>query len=989
MRVTGAVFTCLLLLAASAGAAHSQQTRTIRGSVVDAVSAEALSGTAVTVEGTDISALAGADGGFVLTGVPGGTVTVVAQRLGYETVRITVPPEQSEVTISLEASALQLSEIVVTGQATGVAYRNVANAVAVIDEEEVNRTSSHSIEGALQGKVAGVRIRSHSGSPGGGMTVDIRGQSSFLGSQKPLYVVDGVIVSDVSVPAGTNLLTSAKGDAFASNQEDPVNRIGDLSTSDIESINILKGASAAAIYGSKAANGVVVIDTKRGADKPLSYRVTQRLGTAVLQQGVPSRTFESVEEAEAWGGELARREFENSNGQNFDQNELIAGQTPISHETLASVVGGGEDQGVYISALVRHQGGIIDNTYADKQSVRVNYDRDLSDFGHLFTGVNVIHSKNDRGLTGNDNTGISYYGALFTTPRFMDLRQNPDGTFPENPFASSNPLQSIEHFEKPESTWRLLVSQNLDFRVKDTEEQTIRLNVAGGVDYFSQDNSFYSPPFMEYEGLDGELGTAGQSDGRNLNLNLNGNAVWEWSLGEGIQSTAQIGVQYESSDLEVNRIFAENLIGGEPNVDQATTVLVEETRERVEDFGIFFQEELLMLDQRLLLTAGARADRSSANAEDTEFSIFPKASASYRLPVSGVDWLDQLKIRAAFGQSGNRPLYGQKFSPLLGSNVSGVAGTRIGTQISAPDLKPERQTEFEGGVDAVGFGSRVNLNLTGYQKTIDDVLLRRDLPPTSGFTSLFFNGGSFRIRGFEAGVDVVPLRTSEVQWNMSASFDLSRCQVTDLPVPSFFPGQFLGAAFGAWQIEEGESCTQLVGNDSTPDGEAVLRKIGDSRPDFSLTYATDFTFKDFSFDMLWDWQQGGRLLNITQFELDLSGLSPDCDVPTSGAQTVCERRFSAWPKQSAVYQQEATFLKLREAKIEWSAPESFVSGFLGGGVDALSVSLSGRNLLLFTPYTTGDPEHLADPGNFTNGSPWDIWTYPPSREFWLSLSASF
>lgn len=988
MRATS-VFTCLLLLATTAGTARGQQTRTVRGSVVDAVSAQGLSGASVSVAGTEIRTSASAGGTFVLRDVPIETVTLVAQRLGYETVRVPVPRDQLEVTIELEATALQLSEIVVTGQATGVAYRNVANAVAVIDEEQVTRTSSHSIEGALQGKVSGVRIRSHSGSPGGGMTVDIRGQSSFLGSQKPLYVVDGVIVSDASIPSGTNLLTSAKGDAFASNQEDPTNRIADLSPSDIESINILKGASAAAIYGSKAANGVVVIETKQGTDRPPSYRVTQRFGTATLQEGVPSRTFETVEEAEAWGGQLARREFENSNGRNFDQNALIAGRNPVSYETLASVIGGGEDQGIYSSALVRHQGGIIDNTYANKQSLRVNYDRDLSDFGHMFTGVTVIHSKNDRGLTGNDNTGISYYGALFTTPRFMDLRQDPDGTFPENPFASSNPLQSIEHFEKPEETWRLLASENLDVRFKDSEKQTLRLNVAGGVDYFSQDNSFFSPPFMEYEDLDGELGTAGQSDGRNLNLNVNGNVVWDVALGEDAQSTAQVGVQYESSDLEVNRTFAENLIGGEQNVDQATTVLVEETREKVEDFGVFVQEELLLLDERLLLTAGARADRSSANAKDDEFHIFPKASASYQLPVDGVGWLDQLKLRAAFGQSGNRPRFGQKFSPLLGSNVSGVAGTRIGSQIAAPDLQPERQTEFEGGIDAVGLGSRVNLTLTGYQKEIDDVLLRRDLPPSSGFTSLFFNGGSFRIRGFEAGVDAVPVRTSEVEWRMGASFDLSRCRVTDLPVPAFFPGEFLGAAFGAWQLKEDESCTQLVGNDSTATGETVLRRIGDSRPDFSLTYSTDFTFKDLSFYTLWDWQQGGRLLNITQFELDLSGLSPDCDVPAGNGQSVCEARFSAWPKQSIVYQQEATFLKLREARIEWTAPESFVSGFLGGGIEDLSVSLSGRNLLLFTPYTTGDPEHLADPGNFTNGSPWDIWTYPPSREFWLSLSVNF
>ncbi len=988
MSVRSLIRAGLVMLCCSAPL-QAQQPRTITGKVVDEVSAAPIQGVVVSVENTDLTTLSNEQGNFTLQ-VPAGTARLVAHKLGYRLTRVDVPTEASTVTIRLETQAVQLKELVVTGQATGVAAANVANDVAILNATQVNETPSQSVEDAIQGKVAGITVRKNSGAPGGGFTVDIRGKTSFLGSQTPLYVIDGVIVSNVSIPPGTNLLTQAKGSAFATSQEDPVNRISDINPRDIENIQVLKGGSAAAIYGSKASNGVVIITTNRGRDAGDATRIhfSQQFGVPSIAAKVGSRKFTSAADAASWGGATAAQEYNRSGGRAFDQDALIAGRKPLSTVTAASLSSGSEGQGLYASAVVRHEGGIVANTFADKQSARLNFDKDLGTRTHIFSGLNVIHTRNDRGLTGNDNTGISLYGALFTTPSFFDMRRLPDGSYPVNPFASSNPLQTIAYFRKPSDVWRFIGSGNVGVDVIKTEKKQLTLSGNGGGDFFSMNTSFFSPPLLQYEPLDGQLGTAGETSAQNLNVNVNGNAVLKLGMGTDMESTSQIGLQYEQTDLKVNRIFAQNLIGGVQNIDQATTALVHEDREQVKDVGLFAQEELL-LARRLLLTVGARADRSSANADVGTFFVYPKASVSYRLPLSGGGLVNSLKLRFAFGEAGNEPLFGQKFSSLLGQNVSGLPGTLIDTQIASDSLRPERQVEFEGGFDAVLLNSRLTVNATAYQHTVSSLLLRRDLPPSAGFRSEFFNGGKARTRGLELSLDGIPVQSSRFSWEMRSTFALHRCDITELPVPSFFPGQFLQAPlFGVYKFEPGKSCTQLVGNDSTAAGAVVVRPFGDSRPNFEVNYSTTLTYGGFSAYMLWDWQAGGLLFNVTQLELDASGLAPDWNKKGPDGQPLPAYRFSVWPKQASVYYQSTTYLKLRQARLSWEVPQRLVRSVFGRGVRSMRLSLEGSNLLLFTPYATGDPEHQADPGNFNNGRPWDIWTYPPARQFWLGVDLS-
>jgi TonB-dependent SusC/RagA subfamily outer membrane receptor len=234
--------------------------------------------------------------------------------------------------------------------------------VASVTAQELVRTPTVSVEAAMAGKIAGADIQSNSGAPGGGMQVQLRGPSSIIAAATPLYVVDGVIVSDAAIAPGTNAITRASGSAgIATRQDNPTNRIADINPNDIENIEILKGAAASAIYGSKASNGVILITTKRGRVGAPQFSITQRLGWSALSNTLGYRRFESQAEAVSIFGPRAATDW--APGKFVDHDRVLAGRKPLSYETALSVTGGTETTRYFASGLAKHDGGIVQNTY--------------------------------------------------------------------------------------------------------------------------------------------------------------------------------------------------------------------------------------------------------------------------------------------------------------------------------------------------------------------------------------------------------------------------------------------------------------------------------------------------------------------------------------------------------------------------------------------------------------------------------------------------
>lgn len=1008
------------------GSEAAAQARTITGRITDATTGRPLPGAQVyvplaggnvAVEGRRMAGtVTNNSGTFTLNLAEAGDVTLVVRLIGYERTEVTVGAGQGVANVALATNVLNLEEVVVTGQATGIQRRNLANAVSSVSAEQLNIVPTASLETQLAAKVPGADVQANSGAPGGGNQINLRGVSTIIGNSTPLYVVDGVIISDVTINSGANSVTGAGG-GISSIQDQSPNRIADLNPADIQNIEILKGASAAAIYGSKANNGVIIITTKRGRAGAPRYTVTQRVGVSQLANKLGTRTFRDSATAVGAFGAKAAPFFANGRvPQTYDLEEQLAGGNPLSTETALSVSGGTENTRYYVSGLARNEDAVVRGTYYDKYSLKLNLDQALGDRASLAFRTNAIHSKTGRGFTGNDNTSTTYYLTLTGTPSFVDLRRRDDGSFPENPFQASNPLQTAALATNDEAVYRFIGSTELSYDAIDAGIHGLRFLVSGGGDFFSQKNVIYSPEGLQYEQTNPFPGTSLLSNSYNTQLNANANAVHTLTPESGRwTATTSVGARYEYRDQDVARSRTQNLFAGQQNVGEGTVFSLQENRSREKDISFFGQEELLFAE-RLLVTAGLNVDRSSNNSETDKLYYYPKFASSYRLPVRNAV-LDEFKLRAAYGEVGNLPRYGQKFNVLNPGSVAGQQTLLLGGTTVDPNLRPERQIEVEGGFDAVLWGNRASLEFTAYERRIKDLLLNRSLPPSTGFSTALFNSeGQLTTSGIEAAVNTVPVQLRNFSWNSRVTFSRDRSVVDSLPVPPFnYSGGGFGTSLGSIRIQQGKSATALFGRDTTtvvddprclefldvaagsgscPAGTRVVTQIGDANPDFRMGFINDFTLGNFNLATTLDWQSGGNVVNLTGFLLDINQNTADFDAACTGSncrpgETKGQQRLRVYPgRTSTTWLEDGSFLKLREVTLTFAAPQRLLQNQLLGRVENLSVSLSGRNLLTWTDYSGFDPEVNQFGSQAIRGNI-DVTPYPPSRTFWLSATVGF
>jgi len=1013
------LLTSLLVLSFTTTGFAQQLQRTITGQVTDDVTGEAISFPQSTVGGTAttgaartttvIGTVGGEDGRYSLD-VPARQVVLIVQRIGYRSANVTVPAGQAIVDIVLTVDYLNVEELVVTGRATETRRANLPNSIGTVNGEEIQRVPNTTIDAAIVGRVSGAIVASNSGAPGGGLQLEIRGPSSINAASDPLYVVDGVIVSNVAIPSNANVITGAASGSNPSLVQDNLqNRVSDINPEDIETIEVLKGAASAAIYGAKAANGVVIITTRRGGTGTPSLRLGFVGGAYSLSNTIGARAFESPEEAVAQWGPAAAEFCTSSPCPYFDNEEALAHRRDFSWQGQASVSGGDPQTFSYFGSLLwRDDAGIIDNTGFQRQSARANLTPIVDGSFEMAINANVLHTNAQRGLTNNDNNNVSYYMVFPFSPSFFDLSRQEDGSFPRADFQGngSNPLQTAALLENDEDAWRYIFSTNIDWRLVDSDKHTFQIVAPFGFDYFNQNNRIFSPPEIFWEPADGLAGTALQSSSENTNLNVGANGVWDWNINSGSRLTTAFGLGYERVALTIDRIIGRNLTGGKNKVDAATQVQIRENQVVVEDFGFYIQEELLALDDKLLVGGSLRWDQSSANANTTELFMFPKGYASYRFANLGRA-ISEVKIRAAYGQSGNRPqctaLDGcQKFTSLtLDSNIEAIPGFQIQGQLGAPDLKPERTAEFEFGADITGWDGRLTLELTGYTQNITDMILDQTVAPSTGFTSQVFNGGSMRSYGFETTLGVTPFVGQSFTWISRTTFFLNRTEVTELPIPPYRPASAgFGFSLGTFYIEEGSSLTQQVGTDPNCLGQgdpdpwcaqgAGLATLGNSQPDFVMAFANDFTIaKNVNFYSLLEWRQGQTVVNLTEFLYDLVLNTQDNGVgqpvrPIEECNPNCTgmERLEAFGQGFAQeWVQPASFMKVRELALTWDLP------FRSGTFQSIQLRVAGRNLWTVTNYRGLDPE-VSNFGSRAVGRSIDVAPFPPSRSFWAGFNVS-
>ena len=999
-------FWCALALLACVPALGSAQARRVTGVVSIEGSNEPVSGATVQVVGTTLGATADESGRFAVS-VPAGAQQLRVRRIGFQAKLVAVAATATAVTVPLTRDVLQLETQVVTGQATTVARANVANAVTVVTTEQINRVPQQTVENALQGKVPGAVITQNSGAPGGGVQVQIRGTNTINGSYQPLYVVDGVIVNNDAYAIGLNSITRATGggsgaangatpvgSALSSNQDQQVNRLADLNPEDIESIEVLKGPSAGAIYGSRGANGVVIITTKRGTSGTPALSVIQRLGSQSLANTLDMRCFTQAQatafvDANPPSGFTGAADYFAAYpyaGCTDPQRELYGNHT-LDYETTASLRGGFASTTYFASGTAKHDGGLGPTDRYDKQSLRLNLNQQLGSKVSLSVNSELIHTLTQRGISGNDNASIAPAAIFSATPTFFDFNRTlANGQYVANPWLANqaNALQDAHAIQTPENVYRLLATVQGSWTPLTTARQNVTIQLLGGVDSYADHALVYSPPTTYIEqshAISPYPGSVVNSNTNVTNANLN-LSIADKITAAAFTATTSAGLRQERAQSDYGTVLGQGLFPGVKNYAAAQNVLVSEATYLNKTFSYYAQEEVLTFAERLLLTAAVNTERSSTNGDPNTFYAYPKFSASYRLPFLP-RFTDNLKLRLAYGKAGNRvpTNFGYTFLTQVGEGSNGL---RASNTIGLATVFPENTSEFEGGLDAAFLRGRASLELTRYEKKTSDLVLTAGLAPSTGFATQVINGGSLINVGTEVGLNVIPLQSRSFTWTSNITYSRNRAEITSLPVPPFATGSAFGERFGSSKIQVGYSPTQVVtfqGKDAN--GTPIEIHPGDQQPDFIMGFTNSFDLGGVRISSLIDWRKGGYAVNLTNLYFD--GSLPGGNLADSAGEAA---RVAAYGNYQPVFLEHASFAKLRELTVSYRLPAAISHSLFHGRASEARVELSGRNLVTWTHYTGYDPE-VSNFGNAAIGRFIDVAPYPPSRQYFVSVNATF
>ncbi|MEM7102434.1 MAG: SusC/RagA family TonB-linked outer membrane protein [Bacteroidota bacterium] len=956
-----------------------------------------LIGVSVAVKNTSLGTVTNLDGEFSLN-VPGNSAVLVFSYVGYEGQETTVSSGSPSAAVVMTEGATQLDEIVVTGLASSVKRSNLANSVASISSKELTGVTTQStMDGALYGKFKGAEIRSNSGAPGGGISVKLRGVTSVFGDQQPLYIVDGVYVDNSSITSGTNIVSEAAGGGNTStNQDDASNRIADIDPEDIESIEILKGASAAAIYGSRAAGGVVIITTKKGQAGATKVTFSQAIG--IVQ---PTRLLGTRD----WDRATVVNQYSEAVALEFDANPFVDYEaalfdnTGILSTSRLNISGGNEKTNFFVGATYKNDDGIVDNTGYQKASARVNVGHKFNDWLDIYVTTNYINSHADRGFFNNGNTNATVgYGLAFTRPWDV-LEADADGVYPANPRVGSNVLETVAITTNRESINRFIGGATANVRLFSNDQQNLKMVLRAGMDQyllrttsiFPQELSFYRDP-----GTLGGVAISGSTE--NTNVNMSAILVHSYFTSEGLSFRTQLGVTQEDFNQNTVITTATGLNGSQTNVDQAANVSGFQNREPQKDKGFFVQEEVNWKD-RLIFTVGVRADKSSNNGDQNKLYWYPKANIAFNLHEFDfwtVDVLNQVKLRFAYGQAGRFANFPDRFNALSGTLIGTSSGLQAVTLLGNTTVEPERQSETEFGVDLGFLDGRVNLDFTYYIKTIDDLLLRQQIPTSTGYTRKVVNAGALRNNGVEIGLNATPVK-GKVTWNTGVNFWKNKSEITRLDIPAFNLGGF-AASLGQYRIQEGQSATQIVGtlnpsdcatadcSDLDPDGDG-FRVYGDAEADFNMSFPNSISVEGFELSFLFHWKKGGDGVNLSTLLYDLAGTTWDYDDITldpEGTTGNGDFRLNSWfAGDTGPWVEDAGYLRLREIGLYYTIPRSVFNDKA-----SMKVGVSGTNLINIFDYNSYDPE-VSNFGNNVLANTIEVTPFPAAKTLNFHLSATF
>lgn len=973
----------LLMLLSLFGTAFAQEARTVRGRVTDSGNSP-LPGVTIQIAGTQSGTTTDLEGLFAIRITTG---ELIFTYVGFKDTKVMVNETTNDLVVVMQEDVLFLEETVVIGY--GVQKKkDLTTAVAVVDEKEFKNKPITSAAQALQGKAAGVQVIQPSGKPGGELAVRVRGATSVLAGNEPLYVVDGI----------------------------PTDNIRGLSPNDIVSMSVLKDASSAAIYGARAANGVVLISTRRG-EKNTAPRLqfATYYGISNLRKNIEvlntKRYRELMEEIIPGGLDPSQTDFNS-------WPDIVFG-TGNTQSYQLSFTQGNDRSSQYVSIGYLNDQGMVKPARFDRYSMRINLDNQLMDWLKLGTNLNLISMKTK---DTPDNASSGRGGVIMSTlntPPFLNIyKDDGSGQFDPNPFQPSweNPVAYMEGPDQESIDNQLSGSLFAEATIIDELKYVSRF----GLEYANHQWDYYLDPFRTNFGRNNNgIGRADKSNAYTV--------LWEnlltYSLkhekhkldllaGSSIQRHKWNQSYVEGSD------FPENTSVRTLN---AANIITASTR--IEEWAVasFFTRMAYDFDNRYYATFSMRRDGSSKLAN--HWGTNPSFSLGWRVSseefMKSLTVVDDLKIRGGWGKAGNQDgipnysAYGliNYYRRPPTNPLSGPAQVQV--TYGNPDLRWETTTQTNVGIDLSMLNTRLNITADLYLKQSEDVILNVQLDNSLPITTIQTNNGSIENKGFEFNINAVPVANKSIRWSSDFNMSFNKNKVISLEytdvhffgriysnnqdvaiVKAGLPlGSFYGYVSEGVDPETGMIKYKDVNNNGIFDtGDRTV--IGNAQPDFIFGFTNTLSYKKFDLNVFFQGSYGNDIFNATR--IDLEGMFDSKNQSTvvldrwknPGDITDIPRAIGNGNvdnvRNSSRFIEDGSYIRLKSITLNYRILEKRK----WNAINQLSVYVTGYNLLTFTKYSGFDPEVNAY-GNSATEMGIDYGTYPQSRTIIVGLNVEF
>jgi len=1030
----------LLIFCFSAIGITAFSQKQVSGKVIKAKSHEPILGASVVVKGhPEIGTITDMDGNYTLKNIPSGASAIACSYVGMKTQYISINNRDS-ITIKLVPKITELESVIVSGVAAGTKEEKMTVSVDKIGTDELSNASSINAATSLQGKVAGVNITQPSGQPGSGASIQLRGATSLIGSQEPLIMVDGTI--------------------FQGN-------LGDIGSDDIKSIEVVKGASASALYGSKAGNGVIVIHTKRGENlekDETSVEIRNEFGINYVNNYIdlanhhkyilkdPNNPGDTYTD---YAGVSFPADYEHGSSPNIigsrqiDPDHYVDNPYAFTNNLQKQFFKSGQNYTNYIgisrntgktnfhlSFENNNQGGIIKETEGyNRKSFRANIDVELTDYLTI-TSSNMFSKvfSQDPGGTNLFNGG-AFFDVLFTLPD-VDLTWNNEengDAYDLDPSQwnsqETNPLYQVANMEER-------LNKNIfvgNYKAKFNPIESIKISASYSFDRRTVNNREYEP--YNYLVKSSTKGVLSKSQGSLYESNSN-------IMNQTIQFTShfskkfdhwntnvKLSYLYEDFNTNISSMYGTSFSApGSKNWRAISGDIqsngIEETIRSENVFGI------AQLDYRskYLFDAMYRYDGSSKFGKEARWQPYYRISGGWRITEDfDIPGFQELKLRAAYGTSGQRPGFAAQYETYTISTGGNYSKANFGNE----NLEPSTTKETEFAMNA-SFLERFDLELSYSIAETKDIFLQKKLRAFRGWNTQWANAGSMESKVYEATLNSQIIKSGNFTWNSTITFDRVRSKITQLDIPPKLVGPEAQES-DAFYLREGETFGIIYGekfltsldqlpNEKNPDnytinadgyviqkgtegtilekplkltdedGNPKQVKIGDTNPEFTFGFSNTFTFKGFTVYTLIDWKQGGDVYNRTRQWLyrDHRAGAVDQYGKAPNAKKTYDYYSNLYNvnKISSEFVEDASYVKIREAAIYYNfdLPKSIIK--------KIKIGIIGRNLLTFTDYTGYDPE-VAMPDYAESGVPgssyykMDAYTYPNHSSISASLTLKF